>query len=1498
MSERTKLDELFMAQALGRGLLSSVQIHRLMEEVKRRRATRPSIFAHDVAVDLKLLTLDVALSLLRSEPVQQTLIGSGPELEAVRTLIAAPRKPEAAKPAGAPIQVLPPQRDVPRPVDAKPLVTPQREVPRPEPASPLTWDGSTLPKAPPAEPPRPLKPAPGNERMPSLFEPARPASPSLVYPAVSPRAGAAQPLEPTLEPVVDELQNPAALSPSLAPLDPETVEDSLIPTMLEAPGPRRVPPSVSSQTSRETPVPIAPTLLEPVHPSPVEKHTAKVPQPAPLPTMLEPARLGAARKASASDTERVQRLEPTMLESPVSLKQDQKVPVRSSMPETPVLKAELARSAQPQRPPSMVEPMAKTEPPKAPAKSADSTAGTGPGSGADLRAGLGSGSKLGIESDVTDADHFQDTKPEKDSENTDIFGAEMTIAQLREKKGLGDGIQLDDRAERLKNATRARFGDVAHRRYKVLREIARGGMGKVLEVIDADLRRPVALKVLRSEMLENKDIVERFLEEAQITGQLEHPNIVPVHEIGVDARKNLYFTMKLVEGMDLATIFQKLSANDPETVKTYTLSKLLDIFIKVCEGVHFAHSKGVIHRDLKPPNIMVGRFGEVQIMDWGIARIVGSRAGMESRRTVMTDRREDETGQTMVGTIVGTPTHMSPEQARGETVTLKPSSDIFSLGVILYEMLTLKLPWAGRQVKLVLDQILNLNPQSPMQAAPEKNVPPELDALCMKCLVKDPENRIQTPKELIDNLRTYIEGGTMAAVQYSFAQLFSKWLARNKTRVITAALILVALIGSGSGVWWVIREQERSQIPVFLDRGQQAATEASANLDRHEFSPAREKAAEAFSNFTRVLEIDNDDAAAKKGAEEMSVLRGKIASEEESWARTEQDRRKREQDDRDKAERERKLNAGLEIARARLKEADAAFNGDQYTKEVRKAYDSARDAYKDVQRVDETNKEALDRVVRIDAWMANYDKQIKITEQLSEIRRLLEGSREVLEKAIALEGFKDARPLLQDAIRRCDGALGIGNDLDEAAPLHKQVADVKARATLDFARRALQIPQFEFCAYMLDQAADTHERQSEVKALREKLEFELKRASDFSKLYTSAEAAFNEAQAAGDIKKWEVALQKVREADAESSASRYATDTEKVRLSQWLQICQLEPVGLRDTKAANVDDMTSVEAEYAALLAGVLKDDDYRARAIAQRLDLRNRLLNALRAEAARSRGQQAREFLRRAMGYVADENQKRELDMLLEDVAAREAIGELDAKMALLPRGSFLLGSTRESDGNPQRLFEHKSLVFVDKYLVTNADYKAFMDAGAYESIEGWEDTPRDLLAAFVDSTGKPGPSGWSDGGFDATLANMPVTGISWYEARAFAVWAGKRLPTIEEWEIAAGAPRTDKDEVTEFPFGSRDDAIKTGGVKSLREVGTAEWDKNLLSVRDLGCNGAEWTGSMHSNGRALFKGSEPGLKIELFLRFARRVKNSSAPLADRSSGRGFRCVRDFKFQ
>jgi tRNA A-37 threonylcarbamoyl transferase component Bud32 len=222
---------------------------------------------------------------------------------------------------------------------------------------------------------------------------------------------------------------------------------------------------------------------------------------------------------------------------------------------------------------------------------------------------------------------------------TIIQASEVTIAHVRHQMGIGEGVKLVSDKMGSTLAHIQPDAGAEKKRYVVIREIARGGMGKVLEVEDTELRRSVALKVLRKELLGRRDVVERFLEEAQITGQLEHPNLVPVHEMGVDGAGNLYFTMKYVEGLSLSEVLLKLREGNRDTKRDFPLLKLLDAFIKICEGMAFAHNRGVIHRDLKPANIMVGKFGEVQVMDWGVGKVVGK----ELKRATSSPERTGET---------------------------------------------------------------------------------------------------------------------------------------------------------------------------------------------------------------------------------------------------------------------------------------------------------------------------------------------------------------------------------------------------------------------------------------------------------------------------------------------------------------------------------------------------------------------------------------------------------------------------------------------------------------------------------------------------------------------------------------------------------------------------------------------------------------------------------------------------------------------------------------
>jgi serine/threonine-protein kinase len=230
-------------------------------------------------------------------------------------------------------------------------------------------------------------------------------------------------------------------------------------------------------------------------------------------------------------------------------------------------------------------------------------------------------------------------------------------------------------------------------RYEIEGEIARGGMGTVLRARDPDLNRALAVKVLRADCLTLPGVERRFREEAQITGQLQHPGIPPVHEVGTLPDGRPFFAMKLIRGRTLAELLQERPARSDD------LPRFLAIFEQVCQTLAYAHSRGIIHRDLKPLNVMVGAFGEVQVMDWGLAKVLsGESAGggrFEEGSSIATVRTASPGLSSQAGTVLGTPAYMAPEQARGEVDRLDERCDVFGLGAILCAMLTGQPPYQG-----------------------------------------------------------------------------------------------------------------------------------------------------------------------------------------------------------------------------------------------------------------------------------------------------------------------------------------------------------------------------------------------------------------------------------------------------------------------------------------------------------------------------------------------------------------------------------------------------------------------------------------------------------------------------------------------------------------------------------------------------------------------------------------------------------------------------------
>ena len=294
----------------------------------------------------------------------------------------------------------------------------------------------------------------------------------------------------------------------------------------------------------------------------------------------------------------------------------------------------------------------------------------------------------------------------------------------------------------------------ADARYDTLRELARGSMGVVKIARDLSLQRLVALKELRPEGAV-PNAAARFLDEARITAQLQHPGIVAVYEIGVDAAdERPFFTMQLVEGRTLEAILVGLRAGDPDMVRRFSRARLLSLFNQVCMAVAYAHSRGVIHRDLKPANIMLGEFGEVFVMDWGLAKIVRA----EVAHPVVGGRPDEDVFRTRVGDITGTPSYMSPEQAMGLVDALSERTDIYSLGAILYEILAGRPPFVGETAQAILRQVRAQDPVPVAEAAPGAEVAPHLDAVVMRCLQRDPNDRFASAKELRDEVEASMLG--------------------------------------------------------------------------------------------------------------------------------------------------------------------------------------------------------------------------------------------------------------------------------------------------------------------------------------------------------------------------------------------------------------------------------------------------------------------------------------------------------------------------------------------------------------------------------------------------------------------------------------------------------------------------------------------------------------------------------------------------------------------
>jgi serine/threonine-protein kinase len=411
-------------------------------------------------------------------------------------------------------------------------------------------------------------------------------------------------------------------------------------------------------------------------------------------------------------------------------------------------------------------------------------------------------------------------------------------------------------------------------RFRVLRPHARGGLGAVFVALDGELNREVALKQILDNYANDPTSRTRFVLEAEITGGLEHPGIVPVYGLGADGDGRPFYAMRFIRGDSLKEAIERFHADaslkaDPGR-RSLALRKLLRRFTDVCNAIEYAHSRGVLHRDIKPGNVIVGKHGETLVVDWGLAKAVG-----KADPDALTDERPltpssaSGTAETLPGSALGTPAYMSPEQARGDLEVLGPRSDVYSLGATLYCLLTGKPPLDG-EVGDVLRAVERGEFPHPRQVEPTMDR--ALEAVCLKATATDPADRYASCRLLAEDVERWMADEPVSAWREPLGRRARRWARRHRTTVAAALVALLTGLVSLGGVaavqarannalrranettrralTQVLDEQARTRAALDQVRTEQARTQTALARATKEEQKARQSAAESAAVLT------------------------------------------------------------------------------------------------------------------------------------------------------------------------------------------------------------------------------------------------------------------------------------------------------------------------------------------------------------------------------------------------------------------------------------------------------------------------------------------------------------------------------------------------------------------------------------------------------------------------------------------------------------------------
>ena len=427
-------------------------------------------------------------------------------------------------------------------------------------------------------------------------------------------------------------------------------------------------------------------------------------------------------------------------------------------------------------------------------------------------------------------------------------------------------------------------------RFRVLRPHAKGGLGLVSVALDAELHREVALKEIRPEQADDPNSRARFLLEAELTGRLEHPGVVPVYAIGADARGRPYYVMRFVRGDSLKEAIDRHHGADADPGRDpgergLKLRKLLARFVAVCDAVSYAHSRGVIHRDIKPSNILLGPFGETLVVDWGLAKVVGRdepAAGVAEE--TLRPATASGSSETQAGSAIGTPAYMSPEQAEGRLEVMGPASDVYSLGATLFALLTGRPPLEDRDIVEVLRKVRT--GEIPPAREVNPRVPPALEAVCRKAMALDLRERYPSARAIADEVEHWLADEPVSAYGEPWWGRARRHLKRHRSLVGAlaiagpVAIISLASIAAHEGLTKNELEKNNAQLTKALDKAKRREDLTFQALDnyqkvisdipelqqRPDLLPIRRRLLQAPQQFYQQLreEIDEGDPSDRK----------------------------------------------------------------------------------------------------------------------------------------------------------------------------------------------------------------------------------------------------------------------------------------------------------------------------------------------------------------------------------------------------------------------------------------------------------------------------------------------------------------------------------------------------------------------------------------------------------------------------------------------------------